>query len=82
MVAKAAIAGEYIGHALLDCSVLAVPINVACAKTDHRTPRSIAYLGQRRFRAERHNRKQDEPEVNYALHLQPHRLIFSLIGCR
>ena len=69
MVAKAAIAGEYIGHALLDCSVLAVPINVACAKTDHRTPRSIAYLGQRWFRAERHNRKQDGPDVNYALHL-------------
>ena len=75
MVAKAAIAGEHIGHALFECSVPAVPINGACAKIDHRTPRSKAYLGQRRFRAERYNGKQDGPEANYALHRQPHRLL-------
>jgi len=75
MVAKAAIAGEHIGHALFKCSVPAVPISVARAKVNHRTPWSIAYLSQRRFRAEHHNGKQDGPEVNYALHLQPHRLL-------
>lgn len=41
-VAKAAIAGDHLRHALLDAAKFAIPLHVAVAEVLHRAPRRIA----------------------------------------
>ncbi len=56
-IAKAAVAGDYIRHALFDRAILAIPIDVAHAEIDDRTPRRVARRVTRRS-AEHQARRQ------------------------